>query len=256
MTILKKVLLAFGIFASIAAYASSVDEVNKKIVDMLVGFNNPTTKAAIAFTALSTDEVRTLDFGAFGLYSKKGKSNAIVLDVPNVSYKYGDGTQPTAEFHGKLSVDFVKAFSQQTLNEYATEIREIVESLAEEFGKKYGDALVLEIDVKDLVKDAKGDVVSTSVSGTAKIDLSKLPKELKPEDVEFQLVQIELKADRMGLAASGKVILNTKYKGFSPQGYGLKEFIEKLLKGDSSGFQSIFDIAKMVDEFAESIVNK
>lgn len=257
-SLLKKATPFLFVFSSLAIAAGLItkEEVNKKVAAITAPFNNESTTMDISFTDLNVDAVRALDFGITATVTKKGPENDLVLKLQNATYHYGDGSAPTAAGDLSLQLDLKKAFGQETLNQFGAELEKMAQDIAAEYTKKYGAAAVLDIAMEELKKDAQGNVEAAKLRLNATIDLSKLPSDLKAEEVEMRSVQALLAANANGVSGKIQVVINPAYKGFDANQPGLKEFIEKLLNDDKETYDGISQVAGILDNVATWLVNQ
>jgi hypothetical protein len=243
-----------GAVAAMSVAAVSVSDVNSKVAALLAPFNNKVTVASVEFTDLNIDAVKTLDFGVKAKFWKVGSQNELTLKVDNVEYHFGDGQNPALSAHVSVGLDLVKIFGQDGINEMAEGLGEMVKGLASQYTEKYGEAATLEADVNQIVKDEKGNVLSAKVFVTASIDFSKLPANLKLEDVEFKKFELSASVSNRTVEIGGSAVLNPAYKGFRQDEDGLKEYIEKLLNEDQETYESLAGLISALDSFAKDMV--
>lgn len=241
---------------AIAAGVISKEAVNQKVAAIIAPFANENTKIEIKFTDLNVDAVRALDFGLQASVWKEGSTNEMVLKIDNVQYHYGDGQNPTASAALSMNLDMVKAYGQPGLNDLADGLEELTTSLAESYGEKYGEAVTVVAKLEELTKDSQGDVITAKLHVTAVIDFSKLPAELKAEDVEFKSIDAMILANRQGFSASVSGVLNQNNKSFQQDQPGLKELIDALLNEDAQVYATLKEVAGFLNMFADSLVNQ
>lgn len=258
MKFLKLVTTPFAIGVStivassvLAATILSLGEVNQKVSALTAPFNNKTTSMNLAFTALTIDATRTLNFGVTGLVSKKGPADTVALNIKKAEYAYGDGTKPTLDVELDLDVDLVRAFGQKMLNDISADLHSIVEDVAKDYTEDYGPAVTVTAteDAKQL--DTAGNVESMKLSIAAVIDPTKLPAAKPIEKVEFQTINVELQATRTKITMKMNVVANPKFERFQQNGEGLKEFVEKLLTDDAKTYQELHDGLTTFDSIAK-----
>ena len=247
--------LAFVSGTAIAASALfSVQDVNTKISQLVLPFNNQTTKLELAFTKLNVDAVKTLDFGFTGFVSKIGAQNEAKVEFKKAEYAYGDGTKPVVNLDVALSLDLVKAFGQDTINEIAKGLDEMVIDLSKDYTKDYGAALTMNAQTAEKIVDAQGNVESMKVVVEASMDMSQLPSTKPVEEVEFQTLRLEVKATKTGFGIQATVVINPLYKGFAQDQDGVKEYIEKLLADDQQTWDDLSRYLAVLDSVATWLV--
>lgn len=257
-SLLKKATPFLFVFSSFAVAASFItkEEVNGKIAALFAPFNNKTTVLALQFKDLNVDSVRALDFGLNALIAKKGPENDLVLRLQNASYHYGDGSNPTLKGDLSIRLDFVKTFGQNSVNEIGENLEEMVTSTTRDISKRYGSAATLDIAVENLTKDVQGNFESAIMRFNLTIDYTKLPANLKIEDVELKSIRARLAINAHGARAKVQVVLNPLYSRFQADQTGLKEFIEKLLNEDSELYQQIYKNASWINDVATRLVTQ
>ena len=259
MTKLMKsaVLTASVLFTAVAvAGIFSIKEVNDTVVEFLKPFNNNITKAQIVFTDLDINNERVIKFGVNGLLSKIGKNNELEFSVPRFEYTNDGASKPSLSAAVLLKLDLVKAFSQKYINDMAPELADWLHDVSQDFAKEYGEAIIVESQVDELLKDDAGDVMSMKLHFNATIDLSKLPETMPVANVLFENLNLNISVSRTTGSLGGQVNLNPKYKGFAKDQRGFKEFIESLINKDEKTYRELAEMAEWVDKLAEWLANK
>lgn len=249
---IKVAVLAAVTVVSMAAI--SVTEVNSKISALLAPFNTKASTASLTFTDLNIDAVKTLDFGLKGLYWRVGSENELAINVENASYHYGDGSNPRLDVRLTADFNIVKAFGQDTVNDMAEGLADMVEGMAQSYTEKYGEAITFDVAMKQIVKDQNGNVVSAKMSLTATLDFTKLPANLPSDEVEFKSFQLAVDVSQTNILLAGSVVMNPQYKAFHQDQDGLKEYIEALLYKNT--YDRLAELFSMVDDLAKEIVEK
>ncbi|MGZ3775776.1 MAG: hypothetical protein ACXVCY_18400 [Pseudobdellovibrionaceae bacterium] len=258
MKLFKKTLPLLFVFSSLAFAATfiSKEEVNQKIAEILRPYNDQNSETILKFKDLNVDEDRALDFGLNAFIAKQGLHNKAILKLHNISYHYGDGSNPTASGEVTLNMDMVKAFGQSSLDAIGENIEEYIKETAAEAGKKYGEAANIQVTVDDFQKDSEGHFESAQVRVSIYIDLNKLAQSEKVEDVEFKSLKIKFAVNRNLIRAKAQMVLNPLYKRFNKDQSGLKEFIEKLLNNDQELYNDINRTFESLNSIIQSIVDK
>ncbi len=246
---------AIAAVSALSLAAISVPHVNEKVATLLKPFNNATTSSKIEFKHLNINSERALDFQATLNYKKTGEQNIFALNMENIEYHYGDGQNPKLNFVGAIGLDLVRALGQPFINAMAENIAEIAVDLSKEFTTKYGNAVKIDAAVDELKKDEQNNIESVKMHFTAQIEISQLPNDLKPEDVEFKTLSFAISATRKNMAVTGYIVMNPIYKSFRRDQVGLKEFIEGLLNENPEVYKGLQDFIHMVDDVATEIVN-
>jgi hypothetical protein len=260
---MKKILVVLGLGISFALSAiaapqlkNAVSELNAEIERLLTPFQDENTKAFLNFRAIETDAVRATEVKLDALFRKIGTQNIAEVKIEDISYSYGNGETPTTNINGSLGIDITKILPQETLNEIIPGVEEMVLELAKDFAKEYGDAATIDVKVTDKTTDENGNFVTIKATMSGNIDLTKLPAEVKVEDVLFTSAGIELDVNLVkGISFKLNAISNPAYKGFQEDQEGLKEMLEKLLARDAKQMQEIESLFKNLNETASQIVN-
>lgn len=253
---MKKTFLSLGLGLAVASAAfASVLDLNTEIARLLQPFQNEKTVAALSFQDIRTDEVRTLALALNGLYRKVGSQNRLEIRLDDVSYNYGDGTAPVTKINAGIGIDLSKIMPQKQINELIPGVEEMVQGLAKEATREYGDAVTVVAQVLEKTQDDAGNYLSIRAKIGAVIDLSKLPEAKPSEDVLFTSAEAELVVSvKDGLSVNAVIVSNPAYKGFRRDQKGLKESLEQLLARDPKQMAEIEKIFKSIDGFAARIV--
>jgi len=258
MKSLSKKAAAFVLVLSSVAVAAGLitkEEVNKKVAAITAPYNDDKTSIKFEFTDLNVSDVRALDFGVSLNVHKVGVSNELLLKADNIAYHYGNGWDPTVTARVSMKLDLVKAFGQDTLNNYGADLEEIVKQMTSEYAKEYGDAATVRAVVEELKKDDQGNVESAKIRLAASINFKKLPAGMNAEDVSFKNFAARLSVSKAGIAGALRLTMNPLNKSFDKNDPGLKEMIEKLLNEDQETYASIGQLVEMANSIADSIVN-
>lgn len=255
--LLKKSASLVLVFSSvaIAAGAISVADVNKKIAAITAPYNKPNSSMKIEFSALKMDAARALNFAFNIQMAKKNENNQVAFKVNEASYSYSNGA-PRIKADVSLSLDIIKGFGQETVNQIGGALEDLAKDVIAEHGQKYGEALKLDVKMIEMKKDAGNNVISAKLSLNASLDYKKLPADIKLSDVEFKNVQAVLSANRNGVAAKLLVDVNPSYKGFQKDEDGLKEIIEKLLNEDQKTYDELSKVAGILDGLATFLIEQ
>ncbi len=246
---------ALVIAAGFTAKAITKEQVNNKVAALLASYNNATTSAKVEFTDLTVDAIRALDFGVLGHFQKSGPENKIQLDLSPIQYAFGDGLNPSFSGQANLKMNFVTYLGQDGFNQFGKELAEFMAEMAEDLGEKYGDALLMDSAVDEIITDANGNIVSLKAHLNAAIDFNNLPLDLPSEKVEIKNLKLVISATTANAQVQANVVMNPLYAGFKTDEVGLKEYIEKLLDEDPETYATLQDVVGFVDEIANDIVN-
>lgn len=242
--------------ASVATAATlSVKDLNLEIGRILQPFQTNETIAQVVFSKLEANSERALSAGVAILYRKTGSQNTLEINVPELSYEYGDGSAPTTMVKGSVKLDLTKIISQDKLNDLIPGVEDTIKMLATNFTQEYGDAVTVETEITEKNQDASGNYISVSGNISFSIDMSKLPQTVRPEDVPVLSGSVMLGVDvNSGATFDATVKSNPAYKAFNRDNAGLKEYIDRLLAKDPQLLRSILDAFTGLDRYAGSIV--
>lgn len=246
-------LFVVGLSSAVATTVTLTD-VNLKVAALTAPFNTADTVMNFAFTSLTVDAVRTLDFGFTGLVSKRGSVNDAKVEFKKARYAFGDGTEPTVDLDVRIDFDIVKALGQTAVNDFAKDLDKMAVDAAQDFAKDYGPAATVDATILDKVVDAQGNVESMKLKLSAVMDFSKLPTTKPVNEVEFQSIDILVVAEKTGFGVTLNFVANPLYKGFETTGTGLKEYVEKLLNDDKQTYDDLQKYLGMLDGLAGWLV--
>ncbi len=249
-SVTKFVVLSLVVGGSAVAATVSLQDVNQKVATLVAPFNDQKTAIDFSFTRLAVDEVRATDFGFKGYFVKTGTNNEVTLDIPTAEYTYGDGTNPTAKLSLSLKFDVVKALGQKLINEFSTELEDVVVDSAKGYTEEYGTAATIDAKVVEKKVDANGDVESVKMSLLAKVDMTQLPAEKPVSETEFKSIDLMVSGSRDGFEISATVVLNPEYKRFLVGDDGLKEYVEKLLADDQDAYMELSQFLAILNSAA------
>lgn len=258
---MKKFFMGLALFASVTAFAVVADirvnDLNKEIKNLLAEFQNADTQVEVVFADIKTDATRTLNFSVSGFLAKKGPANYVNLVVQPLSYDYGNGTSPKAQVLASLGTDLSKLITQVDFNEMVPDIEKTIEELAKDFTQEFGAALTIDAKVTDKSQDAQGNYTTVKGHIDLAIDHSKLPPELKTEDVPVTAARLDVDLTfKQGVSLGLKLALNPKFKGFNEDEKGMKEYLDKLLAQDPELMDRLKGWIRQVDSFATDLANR
>ncbi|MGE0762950.1 MAG: hypothetical protein AB7N80_06705 [Bdellovibrionales bacterium] len=241
---------------SAAVSKFSLEDVNAQVAELLVPLNNDKTTVRITFTDLLVDEVKAQKFGLNALLSKVGEQNKLEFLLDKVEYVNDGQNPPQVDAAVRMKLDLVKAFSQKWIDETAPEAAELLADISKSYIEQYGEAVTIDAKIDELLKDEQEHVTSLRLHFDVSVDMSKLPTEVKPEDVYFSRLRVNANVSRVDMGASVTVQMNPEYMGFKENQLGLKELIEALLNKDQETYEGFMSIAKSIDQMADWLVNK
>lgn len=240
---------------ALATELVTTEVLNRKIAAITAPYNDPNTKLQIQVTDLKMDDQRVRDFGLAAQLIQRGNANNLELNIPNLSYHYGNGTQPVINADVALKLDLIKALGRDMLNFYANDFQKVIADMTEEYAKNYGKAATLTAQLVDLQKDPQGNMKSARILIHAELDLAKLPPEMKPEDLEVKSLDAQLDLREGGLNLRLSILPNPGYRGFAKGQPGLKELLADFVSEDSETSAQLSDFIKLIHFLSDAIVN-
>lgn len=256
---MRKLFAGLAIFVSLTAFAASiqVDDLNKEIKNLLASIQDENTQAEIAFSDIKTDENRTLNFSVSGFLAKQSPTNFISIAVNPLSYNFGDGTAPQVEFVGALVTDLSKLISQEQFNEIVPDVEQTIKELADQFAAEFKEALTIDAKVTEKNQDSAGDFTNVKGHIDLALDLTRLPEEVKAEDVPVTAVRVEVDLTfKVGVNLAVQATMNPNYKGFKDGNKGMKEYLDKLLAQDPKVMSDLKRYIDQANSFADDIANR
>lgn len=256
---MKKLVLSLGLGLglSVGAFAADnpVAKLNEQIVTILAPYQNQATVAQFKFNAIETNSERAVQVALDTFYKKVGSVNQFQFKIDNLSYSYNDGQSPTTIIKGSVDADFTRFLKQDEMNQIITNAAEMIEGMAKEYGKEYGDAASVKGVVTSTAKDSQGNYTGLTALISAKIDLSKLPEEVDVTDVIATDAVVSVAIDlKKGAKIDAYIVSNPKYRGFDEDQLGLKEVLDKLLASDEESLEMIDSYISRLDQLATYIV--
>ncbi len=249
-------LVAAGVTAAATEITQAVKELNAAIEQLIAPLRNETTEAHLNFSDVQTNNERALAVAMDARFKKTGPANTAELRIDKLAYTYGDGTAPTTQLKGFLGLDLTKLIRQEQLNQIIPGLEDIVQSIANDFTRQFGEAATVKFEVLSRDKDAAGNFTAVKAMLYAEIDLSKLPQSVKLEDVPVKIVSAEVSADlKVGLNVNAVVTSNPAFKGFNKDNKGLKEGLDALLTKDPQILGEIQKLFTDLNEAANRIVS-
>jgi hypothetical protein len=253
MTLLVPALVA-GV--AVASTATSVTEVNSAIQQILAQFQNRLTAVKVEFKKIEIDDVRAKEAEVTIGYKKSGSVTTLELNIPKLSYDYGDGTAPTTKLRGQLKLDLTKVFSQREINDLVPSLEQAILDTAAGMTEEYGDAISMDVKITDKKQDEQGNYVSMKGRLKFKFDFAKLPPNRPKNKVLLSAGQIDVNLNvQTGVGFNVSIVSNPEFDGFKKDNDGLKEYLEKLLAKDPEVLNSISRMVFSLDNSAERIVN-
>lgn len=256
---MKKLFAGLAVFTSLTAFAVTniqLDALNKEIKTLLAHIQDETTQAEVVFSDIKTDADRTLSFSVSGFLAKEGP-NPVSLAINPLSYEYGNGTAPQVQFLGAAVTDLSKLISQEDFNGMVPDLEKTITDIADQFAAELKDALTIEAKVTEKNQDAAGNYENVKGHIALTIDLSKLPADLKPEEVPVTAARVDVDLTfKMGVNLSVQLTMNPNYKGFTEDDKGLKNYLDKLLAQDPKVMSDLKHYIDQVNRFATDIANR
>lgn len=250
--------IALGLAGAAAAIAASspVAELNVELARLLGPFQNATTMAQLVFRTVETNAEHALKLEASGRYFKVGSQNQLDLNLEDLSYNYGDGSAPTTKMKLFVGTDLTKLLSQEDLNRIVPEAEKMVEGMAKEYAREYGDAVTVVAQVTEKTQDQQGNYTGVKARISGKIDLTKLPAGKTVDSVFATDADLSLSIDlKTGMRAELVIVSNPAYKAFQSDEKGLKDYLDSLLKRDEKSLSELVRIFQQLDSSAGEFVN-
>jgi hypothetical protein len=255
---MKKLLLIPLFIAStaIAAVAGNVADLNAEILKILAPFQNENTVAEMKFSKAETNAERALSLAVSALYKKVGSQNTLTVDLKNIAYEYGNGTNPTTNVNAFLGLDLTKVLSQEDINQIVPNVEEMINQFKGDLVGQYGEALNIEVKITDRTQDEAGNYTGVKGSIVFAFDFSKLPEGQSKENIVVKSGFANLAVNvKTGLSIEAQVVSNTDYKGFQKDNEGLKELLDKFLSQDQDTLKQLEEAFGQLDRGADQIVN-
>lgn len=258
---MKKIACALaGLFAVTAVAGAprlddSLPQLNAAVADLLKPFQTSASSASVEFQTLTTDAINVLTTRVVGGYQRVGKVQTMTVRLAGLTFDYANG-QPVATISGDMAFNLSRVFQADMINSLVDSAEGMVEDIASNYTKAYGEAAHVKGTMIEKTKDASGNYVSFRASVEFGVDMSKLPSDKKSEDIPLLNGTMFFNVDlHKGIALNGTVNLNPAYKGFHGQGATLKMAIEKLLNRDADAGKLITTYVQKIDKMAASLVD-
>lgn len=247
--------LSFGFISVVFANDDTVKLLNSEIASIFAPFQNPQTAAVLSFDTIETNSEHVVKVALNGLYSKIGSNNTFKIKVDNLSYDYGDGKTPTTVFKGALGLDFTKFLSQEESNAMIPNAIEYLQEVVNFYAEEYGDAVFIKGVVTSTTKDADGNYTGLTALLSTKIDFTKLPVGISPEEIMVSEAVFSITLDlTTGVAVDTFVVSNPEYFGFQAGNMGLKELLDNLLARGEEAKALISSLIVLLDDVATELV--
>lgn len=246
----------FAASTALAAATGSVAELNAEILKVLAPFQNEATVAEMNFSKAETNAERALAVAVSALYKKVGTQNTLALDIRNIAYEYGNGTNPTTTIDASVGLDLTKVLSQADLNEIIPNVEETIKQLSGELTSRYGEAITLETKITDRTQDEAGNYTGVKGSIVFSIDFAKLPEGKAKEDIVVKSGSAAIAVNvKTGVSIAATIVSNPEYKGFKSDNEGLKELLDKFLSRDEAVMGQIDWLFRQLENIANQVVN-
>lgn len=255
---MKKFLLIplFAASTAIAAVAGNVAELNAEILKVLAPFQSENTVAEMKFSKAETNAERALSLAVSALYKKVGTQNTLTIDLKNIAYEYGNGTNPTTNVNAFLGLDLTKVLSQEDINQIIPNVEDMINQFKGDLVGQYGDALTIEVKISDRTQDEAGNYTGVKGQIDFAFDFAKLPEGQKKEDIVVKSGSASLAVNvKTGFSINATVVSNTEYKGFQGDNEGLKELLDKFLARDQSTMDQLQEAFRKMESLADQVVN-
>lgn len=251
-------LLAMSAWAAPAPSPSiNVKVINQELAQVLQQYNNKKSTLKGVLTAASVDATRATSLGGYAVAIKDGQVKAKLIASFDYSYLEG-ATQPVLGFSANLAapnggmrqilVNF--GVQQAKINQFFSDSQKQLQQLTQNLLHQYGNAVTVKALVDGVQKDKSNNYVAENLSIQASIDLTKLPANIKPDQVILTDVQAHFSINLTnGAQLSAKAALNPGYSDFKENQTGLKEYLEELQKNNSDAITALSNYAQMANDF-------
>ncbi len=253
----KKIAIVAALLLGTAGMAglSKVSELNAAIAKLVAQYNYKGSKVSLVVSKAEVNAERAVALQGKIVVKKVGQSAAGALKG-DVSYSYPVRADaiPVLSFSAELDArhgNMTKILnnlgvSEDEVRRLFVETEKSVHESANEILKTYGDAATVVVKVKHSTKDKAGNYRDLALQLDVKLDLTKLPANIKPEAVLLLAAKmdVDLDLDR-GFSVKGKVLMNKNYTSFRSDEVGLKEYVEALLKQDPAAMAELSGIAML-----------
>lgn len=255
---MKKFLLIplFVASTAFAAVTGGVAELNSEIQKILAPFQSESTVAEVVFSKADTDAEKALSLAVSALYRKVGPQNTLAVNIQNIAYEYGDGSNPTTDINASVGIDLTKVLSQETLNEIIPNVEQMINQFSSELVGQYGEALTIETKISDRTQDEAGNYTGVKGSIRFSFDFTKLPEGQDKENIVVKNGSAEIAVNvKTGISLTAQLVSNTDYKGFKDNNEGLKELLDKFLSRDQTTMNQLLDAFQKLEDTANQVVN-
>lgn len=226
--------------ALLADPTSLVEELNGSLKEILAPFNNETTSAAAHFEAAEVNDTQVTYMKGSASYEKKAGEETASLVVSG-AYD-ARAAQPASNAKISLKVNVLRLVQgQEALNELGRSSEEMLAGLLLDLTTQYGDAATIEVRKTDELLDSEGNLQMQALEVKGKVDLSKLPANVRSEEVFLLEAKINAKLTLTAVEFEVEVAHNPAFKS----GSGLRDMLVSVAKRDQAVMQMI------TEKFAE-----
>ncbi len=237
--------------------AINVKVINQELTQVLQQYNNKKSILKGVLTAASVDTTRATSLGGYAVAVKDGQVKAKLIASFDYSYLEG-ATQPVLGFDANLAapnggmkqilVNF--GIQQSKINRFFTDSQTQLQQITQSLLHQYGNAVTVKALVDSVRKDKLNNYIAENLSIRASVDLTKLPANIKPDQVILTDVQAHFSINLTnGAQLSAKVALNPGYSDFKENQNGLKEYLEELQKNNPDAINALSNYAQMANDF-------
>jgi hypothetical protein len=236
---------------SVVAYAATdLERLNTAIQVLLKPYHSDKTHADFKFTELNIGKAPAVVAKAYGTYHKAGKIDDLTLNIKQIAFDSTVQNKPVALADGSIGINLTKFVTDRgDLNSLIEDAENTVHSIAAELLSEYGEAAIVSAKVTEKKKDAQGNYVSFKGTVGIKMDLSKLPNTIKPEQVPVLAAESSLSVDVFkGIEIKINAQFNPANKWVKDEQGSIRAYAQKLMDQDSAIMNQVAAYLKNIDE--------
>jgi hypothetical protein len=247
-----KFLIFLGLFLGFTAGAanSELERLNAAIQVLLRPYHSNVSHADFKFTELSLGKNPSVLAKAYGMYLRSGKIDNLALNIKNISINSTDVSKPVAEFDATVGVNLTKFVPERAdLNSLIEDAEETVKSIIAEFLTEYGPAAIITARVTEKIKDSQGNYVSFKGSIDVTMDLSKLPSNVRPEQVPFLKITGTIGVDIFkGAEIKLRALFNPANRWVKDDQGSIRAYAQRIMDQEKVAMETISGYLKSIDE--------
>jgi acetylornithine deacetylase/succinyl-diaminopimelate desuccinylase-like protein len=260
MKVSIKIALGILLTTAITAAAASLTDLNDEIAKRLAGINNAKTVATAAFKQLAAPAQGRFVIDATGRYKKVGSRGALHLDLQKIAYDSRNEKAPTATFTGAINADLSQLATRKDLDGMVESIEDVLNGLAKDFLREYGDAAQVKVAITKKTKDSSGHYNAIAGKLSLAVDLKKLPSETPQHSVAVLSANATVSATvDKALKASVQITvgmnLNPLHPSVRDEAGEIRDLIHKLLALDQPTLEDLASLFRELDAEVERELN-